>query len=56
MTENRFAVPLEEFEAGSRVPLAEQVEVQAELRQPPAPWTADPLPYADGGGGDADGD
>ena len=56
MTENRFAVPLEEFEARSRVPVVDQVEVQPELRHPPAGWAADGLPYADGGGGDADGD
>ncbi|WP_158545871.1 hypothetical protein [Blastococcus sp. TF02A-30] len=56
MSENRFAVPLEEFEARTHVPVTDQVEVQAEIRQPPAGWTTDPLPYGDGMGGDIDGD
>lgn len=54
----RFAVPLEQLEAGSRVTGAEQVELQAEPRLH-APLVDGPQvhPYGDGATGtDGDGD
>ncbi|SNS14600.1 hypothetical protein SAMN04488107_1585 [Geodermatophilus saharensis] len=56
MTDNRYRVPEDAFLAGVRVPVEEQVEVQAEPVPPPADWRADPVPWADGGSGDVDGD
>lgn len=55
MVDPRYTIPLEEFVAGAEVARAEQVEVHA---QPvvPAPDYGDPLRYADGMTGDADGD
>ena len=55
MVDPRYAIPLEEFVAGAEVARAEQVEVQAEPVVP-APASVDPLRYADGTPGDADGD
>ena len=55
MVDPRYAIPLEEFVAGAEVARAEQVEVQAEPVVPP-PAYGDPLRYADGMTGDADGD
>lgn len=56
MTENRYAVGLDALEAGARVAEADQVTEQAVPGPPPGGWTTDPQPYADGAGGDADGD
>ena len=56
MSEPRYSIPLEELEAGARVPVGEQVEVQAEPRQPATDWSAGVNPYGDGMSGDADGD
>jgi hypothetical protein len=56
MTEQRYTIPVDELVAGARVPLEEQVEVQAEPQQPATDWSAEVLPYADGMSGDADGD
>jgi hypothetical protein len=55
MVDPRYAIPLAEFVAGAEVARAEQVEVQA-LPVVPAPAPGDPLRYADGTTGDADGD
>ena len=56
MTQQRWSIPLEELEAGVRVPVTEQVETQAEPQRPPAGWSAGVHPYGDGMSGDADGD
>ncbi len=56
MTDNRFRMTEDEFLAGARVSVEEQVEVQAEPVPPPVGWRGDPVPWADGGSGDADGD
>ena len=54
MTENRFAVPLEQLD-GVRVAAAEQVQEQPEPRLH-EPWAWQGVPAAGGGGGDADGE
>ncbi|MGY2082181.1 hypothetical protein [Blastococcus sp. SYSU DS0539] len=57
MTENRFAVGLDDLEAGVRVERADQVAEQVPPGPPPATgWSTDPQPWADGAGGDVDGD
>lgn len=57
MTENRFAVGLDSLEAGVRVEPADQVAEQAAPGPPPATgWSTDPQPFADGAGGDVDGE
>ena len=56
MTDPRYRVPEDELYASARVPVDEQVEVQSDAVAPPTAWRADPLPWADGGSGDADGD
>ena len=56
MTERRYSIPVDELESSARVPIAEQVEVQAEPRQPATDWSAGVNPYGDGMAGDADGD
>ena len=56
MTENPYAIPVEEFVARTRVPVPDQVEVQAEPHQPGSDWSAGVNPYGDGMAGDADGD
>jgi hypothetical protein len=56
MTEQRYSIPVDELEASARVPVAEQVETQAEPQRPPADWSAGVNPYGDGMSGDADGD
>ena len=55
MADPRYAIPLDQFAAGTEVAREEQVEVQAEPVVP-APVLGDPLPYGDGMAGDADGD
>lgn len=55
MVDPRYAIPLEEFVAGAQVAQEQQVEVQAEPAAP-APAYGDPLRYAGGTGGDADGE
>ncbi|MET0765405.1 MAG: hypothetical protein ABWY29_11100 [Blastococcus sp.] len=56
MTENRYAISVEELESSAHVLISEQVEVQAE----PHPVVVErprPLyPFGDGMPGDADGD
>jgi hypothetical protein len=56
MTENRYAMGLDQLEAGVRVDRTEQVIEQSVPEPLPADWRTDPQPYADGAGGDADGD
>jgi hypothetical protein len=56
MEPNRYAVPVEELESGARIPLAEQVEEQAETPREVVDWSSGMNPYGDGMGGDADGD
>jgi hypothetical protein len=55
MTENPYAIPVEDLVNSARVPAAEQVVEHPELRAVPDPW-AGPIPHADGMSGDADGD
>ncbi|WP_347057486.1 hypothetical protein ABC795_12335 [Blastococcus sp. HT6-30] len=57
MTENRFAVDLDELEAGVRVERADQVAEHPAPGPPPGTgWSTDRQPFADGAGGDADGE
>ncbi len=56
MTEQRYSIPVDELEAGARIPAGEQVELQAEPRQPAPDWSTGAHPYGDGMSGDADGD
>lgn len=57
MTGNRFAVDLAALEAGVRVEPADQVAEQPAPGPPPATgWSTDPQPFADGAGGDVDGE
>jgi hypothetical protein len=56
MTENPYAVPLDEFVARARLPREAQVESQAEPAVV-APDRSDPLAFSGGhASGDADGD
>ena len=56
MTPNRYAVPIDELESGARVPLADQVEEQAEAPREVVDWSNGTNLYGDGTIGDADGD
>lgn len=56
MTDNRYRLSEDELLASARVPVDEQIEVQSEPAPAPADWRGDPMPWADGGSGDADGD
>ena len=56
MTEQRYSIPVDDLVSSARIPVGEQVEVQAEPRQPAPDWSFDVLPYGDGMSGDADGD
>ncbi len=55
MTESPYAIPVDELVPRARVPVTEQVEVQAEPRHP-AVDPAGVLPHGDGMSGDAEGD
>jgi hypothetical protein len=55
MTENPYAIPVEDLVDSARVPAAEQVVAQPEPR-PVSDSGAGPLPYGDGMTGDADGE
>jgi hypothetical protein len=55
MADDRYAIPLDELVAGAQVAREAQVEVHPEPGAA-APAYGDPLRYADGMGGDADGD
>jgi hypothetical protein len=53
MTENPYAIPLEDFVRSARVPVDAQVEVQDQYV--PAPdWSSGVNPYGDGMSGEAD--
>ena len=58
MTENPYAIPVEEFLARTRVPVTDQVELHVEPQTPPADASSGTGLYGDGDGasGDADGD
>jgi len=56
MSESPYAIPVEDLLASARVPQADQVEVQGEPAPPEPVGSGEFLRYADGGGGDADGD
>jgi hypothetical protein len=56
MTENPYAIPVDELVGRTRVPVTDQVEVRSEPQGPPAGWSADPAAFGDGAGGDADGE
>ena len=55
MTENPYAIPVEDLVASARVPVAEQVVEQPDRRLV-SDSPAGPGPYADGMAGDADGE
>jgi hypothetical protein len=55
VTENPYAIPVEDLVASARVPVAEQVVEQPDRRLV-SDSSAGPLPYADGMAGDADGE
>lgn len=55
MTEQRYSIPVEELVSSARVPVGEQVEVQAEP-SPAVDRSAGMNPYGDGMSGDVDGD
>jgi hypothetical protein len=55
MTDSPYAIPVEDLLASARVPVAQQVVEQPEVRPVPDTW-AGPIPYADGMAGDADGE
>jgi hypothetical protein len=56
MTPNRYAVPIDELESGARIPLADQVEEQAEAPREVVDWSSGTNLYGDGMSGDADGE
>lgn len=55
MSESPYAIAVEELVKRVWVPEDALVEVQVELRQPPADWSTG-VSYGDGAGGDVDGD
>jgi hypothetical protein len=55
MTESPYAMSVDDLVDSARVPVAEQVVEQPEPRPVHDSWGG-PLPYADGMGGDADGE
>ena len=55
MSQNPYAVPVEEFIAQTRVSADEQVEVQAEPQQTPGDWRPGATLYGDAIGPDTDG-
>lgn len=56
MTEQRYSIPADELFASARVPVTEQVEMQAEAQRPPEGASTGALLYGDGMSGDVDGD
>jgi hypothetical protein len=56
MTDNPYAIPADDLVASARVARTEQVEVQALPEAGAGDWSPRLHPWADGGGGDADGD
>jgi len=55
MSESPYAIPEEELVRTARVPLTEQVQMQAEPRPDATIWQG-PNPFGDGASGDVDGD
>ena len=55
MTENPYAIPVDDLVDSARVPAEEQLVELAEKRLP-VDWSAGLNPYADGMAGDADGE
>ena len=55
MAENPYAISVDDLVAAVRVPVADQVAEQPELRPVHDSWWG-PGPYADGMSGDADGE
>ena len=56
MTDNPYAIPADDLVASARVARTEQVEIQALPEAGAGDWSPRLHPWADGGGGDADGD
>jgi len=56
MSESPYAIRVEDLVASARVDVVHQVEEQAEPRPVAPDWSTGVAPYADGTGGDADGD
>lgn len=56
MTENRWAITVDELVGSARFERGDQVEMQAEALSHSGVWSAALLPFADGVGGDVDGD
>ena len=56
MTENRFAIPLEDLVAEAQVPRADQIEVQSDPVVPPPDEVLGGPFYGAGMSGDIDGD
>ena len=56
MTQNPYAVPVEELVASARVERGDQVEEQAQPALRPAESSPGIHPYGDGAGPDTDGD
>lgn len=56
MTEQRYTIPVDDLVSSARIPVADQVEGQAERQRPATDWSAGVHPYGDGMSGDADGD
>ncbi|WP_158544596.1 hypothetical protein [Blastococcus sp. TBT05-19] len=54
MSESPYAIPAEDLL--TPVAAVDQVEMQSLPEVPATRWSGDPQRYADGGGGDADGD
>jgi hypothetical protein len=55
MSENPYAIRVEELIDSARVPVAQQLVAQPERRLG-GDWSADPIPFGDGMAGDADGE
>jgi len=56
MSESPYAIPVEDLVASARIPRTEQVEIQGEAPRPEPDRSGGFLRYADGAGGDADGE
>ena len=56
MSENPYALPVEEFLDRNRVPVADQVETQTDPVAPDGGWGSGLDPYLGSGAGDVDGD
>jgi hypothetical protein len=56
MSDSPYAIPVEDLVASAQVDVVHQVEEQAEPRPVAPDWSSGVAPFADGMGGDADGD